>query len=87
MYIFTEDSLHVHNLFIIGWYTLDTVKEEIRLPDNKAYKINFFIIAQAPRGSWALLVFGKFLILGQTEICVDRVVIFFLTFARSSLIV
>ena len=39
---FTKFSHHVHNLFIIGWYTLNTVKEEIRLPDNKAYKINFF---------------------------------------------
>ena len=45
---FTKFSHHVHNLFIIGWYTLNTVKEEIRLPDNKAYKINFFIIAQMP---------------------------------------
>lgn len=53
---FTKDSLRVHNLFIIDWYTLDTVKEEIRLPDNKAYKINFFIIAQAPKGVWALLI-------------------------------
>ena len=47
---FTKFSHHVHNLFIIGWYTLNTVKEEIRLPDNKAYKINFFIIAQVPGG-------------------------------------
>lgn len=53
---FTEFSHHVHNLFIIDWYTLITVKEEIRLPDNKAYKINFFIIAQAPKGVWALLI-------------------------------
>lgn len=53
---FTKFSHHVHNLFIIGWYTLNTVKEEIRLPDNKAYKINFFIIAQAPKGVWALLI-------------------------------
>ena len=57
---FTKFSHHVHNLFIIGWYTLDTVKEEIRLPDNKAYKINFFIIAQAPKGVWALLILWGF---------------------------
>ena len=57
---FTKFSHHVHNLFIIGWYTLNTVKEEIRLPDNKAYKINFFIIAQAPRGVWALLILWEF---------------------------
>ena len=53
---FTKFSHHVHNLFIIDWYTLFKVKEEIRLPDNKAYKIIFFIIAQAPRGVWALLI-------------------------------
>lgn len=58
---FTKFSHHVHNLFIIDWYTLDTVKEEIRLPDNKAYKINFFIIAQAPKGVWALLILWGFL--------------------------
>lgn len=57
---FTKFSHHVHNLFIIGWYTLNTVKEEIRLPDNKAYKINFFIIAQAPKGVWALLILWGF---------------------------
>ena len=57
---FTKFSHHVHNLFIIGWYTLFKVKEEIRLPDNKAYKIIFFIIAQAPRGVWALLILESF---------------------------
>lgn len=57
---FTKFSHGVHNLFIIDWYTLDTVKEEIRLPDNKAYKINFFIIAQAPEGVWALLILWGF---------------------------
>ena len=57
---FTKFSHHVHNLFIICWYTLNTVKEEIRLPDNKAYKINFFIIAQAPKGVWALLILWGF---------------------------
>ena len=30
------------------------------LPDNKAYKINFFIIAQAPKGVWALLILWGF---------------------------
>ena len=86
MYIFTEDSLHVHNLFIINWYSYLSSKGTACMQSlhNKDF---FIIIAQAPRGSWALLVFGKFLILGQTEICVDRVVIFFLTFSRSSLIV
>ena len=57
---FTNLSHCVHILFIIDWYTLDTVKEEIRLPDNKAYKINFFIIAQAPKGVWALLILWEF---------------------------
>ena len=57
---FTKFSHRVHNLFIIGWYTLNTVKEEIRLPDNKAYKINFFIIAQVPKGVWALLILWGF---------------------------
>ena len=57
---FTKLSHCVHILFIIGWYTLNTVKEEIRLPDNKAYKINFFIIAQAPKGVWALLILWGF---------------------------
>ena len=57
---FTKFSHRVHNLFIIDWYTLFTVKEEIRLPDNKAYKINFFIIAQAPKGVWALLILRGF---------------------------
>ena len=57
---FTKLSHCVHILFIIDWYTLDTVKEEIRLPDNKAYKINFFIIAQAPKGVWALLILWKY---------------------------
>lgn len=57
---FTKFSHRVHNLFIIDWYTLFTVKEEIRLPDNKAYKINFFIIAQAPKGVWALLILWEF---------------------------
>ena len=58
---FTNLSHCVHILFIIGWYTLDTVKEEITLPDNKAYKINFFIIAQAPKGVWALLILWEFI--------------------------
>lgn len=59
---FTKFSHHVHNLFIIHWYTLFTVKEEIRLPMSKAYKINFFIIAQAPKGVWALLILQGFFI-------------------------
>ena len=86
MYRFTEDSLHVHNLFIIIGIVISVPKEQ-RVCNHYTIKIFFIIIAQAPRGSWALLVFGEFLILGQTEICVDRVVIFFLTFAGSSLIV
>lgn len=28
MYRFTEDSLHVHNLFIINWYSYLSSKEQ-----------------------------------------------------------
>ena len=58
---FTKFLHHVHILFIIAWYTLFTVKEAIRLLIDKAYKINFFIIAQAPKGVWALLILQGYL--------------------------
>ena len=70
---FTKFSHRVHNLFIIDWYTLITVKEEIRLPDNKAYKINFFIIAQAPKGVWALLILWGFSCHPITVLTIKRI--------------
>lgn len=46
---FTNYLHDVHILFIINCYTEFTLRE--------ANKINFFIIAQMPKGVWALLIF------------------------------
>ena len=46
---FTNYLHDVHTLFIINCYTELTLRE--------ANKINFFIIAQMPKGVWALLIF------------------------------
>ena len=46
---FTNYLHDVHILFIINCYTELTLRE--------ANKINFFIIAQMPKGVWALLIF------------------------------
>jgi len=49
---FTKGSYVIHSLFIIHCYTINI--------NNKRFTDNFFIIAQMPRGVWALLISGEF---------------------------
>lgn len=55
---FTNYLHHVHILFIFNWYTL--------IKSNEAIKINFFIIARVPQGTWALLILGEILMPKKT---------------------